>query len=308
MADVYGFHPFADLFPTLDEKALAELAQDIRDQSQREPIFLWQGKIIDGRNRYRACKLAGIEPVFKHIEFPGGEAEALAYVVSKNLKRRHLFFQQRVEIAGKIANMRQGERTDVQPSAPVPKVSQAEAAKMLDVSERSVRNAKAVIDLSPELWDDVRAGKMGLREAADIARHGPTPQSEPPVDPDAEPESGSSEPVTPTESEPPEAQLARLSANAKAQTAKAMKADARYRRKEVGEAFRALKEAERSRFLAEVIGVDDVVAWRMGALDSQRRQIADAYFNAIASVSERLKHDEVVRAWIAQHEGHAVEG
>jgi hypothetical protein len=43
-----------------------------------------------------------------------------------------------------------------------------------------------------------------------------------------------------------------------------------------------------------VIGVDDIVAWRMSALDSQRRQIADAMFNAIASVDERLKHDEVV--------------
>jgi ParB-like chromosome segregation protein Spo0J len=91
----YEFHSFADLFPMLDEKALAELAADIKAESQREPIFLWQGKIIDGRNRYRACKIAGVEPIIKRIEFPGGEAEALGFVASRNLKRRHMNVPQR---------------------------------------------------------------------------------------------------------------------------------------------------------------------------------------------------------------------
>jgi hypothetical protein len=63
-----------------------------------------------------------------------------------------------------------------------------------------------------------------------------------------------------------------------------------------------LSEAERSRFLAEGIGVDDIVARRMDALDSQRRQIADAYFNTVASADEWLKHDEVVRAWVEEFE------
>ena len=180
-----AFHRFADLFPLLDDKALAELAADIKDQSQREPIFVWQGQIIDGRNRYRACKLAKVEPVIKRIEFPGGEAEALAYVVSRNLKRRHLFFQQRVEIAAKIANMRQGARTElVSPSVPGAKVSQAQAAEMLDVSVASVKRAKAVIDLAPELLEQVRTRKLSLRQAADIARHGPPETPEPEPEPD----------------------------------------------------------------------------------------------------------------------------
>lgn len=65
----WPFHPLADLFPMMDETALAELAADIKAESQREPIYLWRDEIIDGRNRYKACKLAGVEPVFKKIDF-----------------------------------------------------------------------------------------------------------------------------------------------------------------------------------------------------------------------------------------------
>ena len=37
-------------------------------------------------------------------------------------------------------------------------------------------------------------------------------------------------------------------------------------------------------------------------LDAQRRQVADAMFNAIASADERLRHDEIVRAWVESYE------
>ena len=175
MADEYQFHPIANLFPMMDDEALAELAADIKAKGLKEQIKLWRGQIIDGRNRYRACKLAKVKPIYKEMKFPDEEA-ALDYVVSRNLKRRHMSLPQRSITAAKIANMRQGARTElVSPSVPVPKVSQARAAEMLDVSVASVGNAKAVIDLAPELLDQVRAGKMSLREAAGIARHGPQP-------------------------------------------------------------------------------------------------------------------------------------
>jgi ParB-like nuclease domain len=131
-------HPLANVFPLMDEAGLAELAADIRAESQREPIMVWDGQIIDGRNRYRACEIAGVEPVIKKIEFPGGEAEALAYALSRNLKRRHLTIAQRSVIAAKVATMRRGARakpapvpvSDLQPPAPVPEVSQVRAAEM----------------------------------------------------------------------------------------------------------------------------------------------------------------------------------
>jgi ParB-like nuclease family protein len=127
------FHPLALLFPLLDE-----LVADICAHGLREPIVVFEGKILDGRNRFLACQRAGVEPSFK--EYVGNDP--LAYVISLNLKRRHLDTSQRAMIAAKIANMRQGARTDLQPSANLPELSQSQAAEMLNVGEHCQRRQK----------------------------------------------------------------------------------------------------------------------------------------------------------------------
>jgi hypothetical protein len=78
--------------------------------------------------------------------------------------------------------------------------------------------------------------------------------------------------------------------------------DSRYRQKEIRAKFRALTEIERRKLVGEVLTIDDILAWRMNALDSQRREVADAMFNTIASADERLRHDEIVRAWVESYE------
>src|SRR3990170_5071720 len=138
------FHELSDIFPLMSESELSDLADDIRANGLHESIVLHAGKILDGRNRYIACELAGVEPKF--VEYAGDDP--LAFVVSLNLKRRHLNESQRAMIAAKLANMRQGARTDLEPPAnwPEVEVSQPEAAAMLAVSERSLRRARAVIE------------------------------------------------------------------------------------------------------------------------------------------------------------------
>jgi hypothetical protein len=73
----------------------------------------------------------------------------------------------------------------------------------------------------------------------------------------------------------------------------ALQTDARFRMNEARIAFQRLTADKRREF----------DRWRLaGALDSERRMIADAAFSSIASTDERFNHDQVVSAWIAEHE------
>lgn len=157
------FHPLADLFPLLEGGEFDALVADVRAHGLRQRIVLCNGAILDGRNRYRACIEAGIEPRFE--AFNG--ADPLAYVVSLNLKRRHLDESQRAMIAARIATLGNGQR-QVGQLADVP--TQDQAAAMLNVGERSVRRAREVLDEGiPELAQSVERGEVSVSAAAQVA-------------------------------------------------------------------------------------------------------------------------------------------
>ena len=98
------FHPLANVFPLLSDREHSELVADIRQRGLLEPIVLLGGLILDGRNRYRACVEAGVEPRFEEYE----GSDPASYVVSLNLRRRHLDESQRALVAAKLANLTQG--------------------------------------------------------------------------------------------------------------------------------------------------------------------------------------------------------
>jgi hypothetical protein len=83
----FKIHPAADLFPMMTADELQELAADIAENGQQEPIIIDDGVLIDGRNRLEACKLAKVEPFF--ADMPKGR-DPLAYIASANLMRRNL--------------------------------------------------------------------------------------------------------------------------------------------------------------------------------------------------------------------------
>ncbi|EDY19024.1 hypothetical protein CfE428DRAFT_3201 [Chthoniobacter flavus Ellin428] len=135
-------HPLAELFPLMPEQDLKDLANDIQTSGLKAPITIHEGMILDGRNRYRACAVAGVEP--RTRQFPQGE-DALAFVLSVNLHRRHLTESQRAMVAAKIARLPRG-RTEKIKEANLPICPTiAEAAQRLAVSPRLVRQARAVL-------------------------------------------------------------------------------------------------------------------------------------------------------------------
>src|SRR5215471_13189311 len=81
-------HPICLLIPSADDDELQDLTDDIRAHGLIDPIVLFEGMILDGRNRAAACERAGVAP--RYVQFGGDREDALTLVVSHNLKRRHL--------------------------------------------------------------------------------------------------------------------------------------------------------------------------------------------------------------------------
>jgi len=157
------FHPLAKMFPMMEGVPFADLVADISEHGVREPIILLDGKILDGRNRFRASKAAGVP--CPHRVF-NGEGDPLAFVVSLNLKRRHLNEGQRGMVAAKIATLKRGyiasQRSD---GAIAP--SQTEAATLLNVSRETVKRARIVINEgTPEEIAAVEAGEASVSTIA----------------------------------------------------------------------------------------------------------------------------------------------
>src|SRR5258708_13516885 len=96
------------------------------EEGHREPIILYRGKILDGRNRYRACRLKDINPRFRE-ELP---PDPYAFVASANLHRRHLDASQRAMIAADLATLRDGEHKQ---GASMDASTQGEPAALLAV-------------------------------------------------------------------------------------------------------------------------------------------------------------------------------
>jgi hypothetical protein len=69
-------------------------------------ITLYEGQIIDGRNRYAACQKVGF-PIDNFITQYEG-SDPIGYVISANLRRRHLNTGQRAMIAAKLATAKVG--------------------------------------------------------------------------------------------------------------------------------------------------------------------------------------------------------
>lgn len=160
----YSLHPAAELFPVMDEAAFAALVADIAAHGQREPILIFDGQVIDGRHRLRACEQLGLEPLVRQVS--AGDGDPFGLVVSLNLHRRHLTESQRAMVASKLANLPLGSNQHAQICAP----SQEGAAQMLGVSRRLVQHARAVAENgSAELVAAVESGELAVSTAAHLA-------------------------------------------------------------------------------------------------------------------------------------------
>lgn len=154
-------HKLALLFPEIVGEEFEQLVADIKRGGILEPIWLYEGKVLDGWHRYRACKKAGVVP--KTRIWRG--ADPMAFVVSMNIMRRHLNESQRamllVQAAERAGTLRQDGQSERSRSGEVPN---ATLARQINVGERTVTRARRVLD-KPELARKVIAGELSLDEA-----------------------------------------------------------------------------------------------------------------------------------------------
>ena len=189
-------HPYAELFPLMQHPDFDALRGHIATNGLQEEIVLYEGQILDGRNRYLACLAGGVAPRFR--AYAGECGSPLAFVVAKNVRRRHLTESQRALLAARLkplfeeeaherrrACLRQGSQSPVPENSPERgkhgenAESAQKAAEMMHVSDFSVKAADKVKKQGvPALVAAVQAGKIAVSAAARIARLPPEQQQE----------------------------------------------------------------------------------------------------------------------------------
>jgi len=196
-------HPIAEIFPMMSDAELDGLCEDIKKNGLLEPIVLFEGKVLDGRNRQLACERVGIIPA--KVQWSGDNP--WNYVWSKNAERRHLELGQKGSISleknigseewerarqeeREAANRARSEAAKAQPREAtgrgdetriVPGAASAEAAPgsrptgakhaakaIAEDAGCSKATAERIISLknnAPDLFDKLKTGKIKLGAA-----------------------------------------------------------------------------------------------------------------------------------------------
>lgn len=173
MKDTVSF-TYHDICMWLPHKpdTIADIAKDMTNNGFREdrPIVLYEGSILDGRHRYEAAIDAGVDPIY--VEYQGTREDAINYVTSENVNRRHLKNEEKeyfyIKLAGEVGVRKGGshKRFDgVARSNDLP--TQVEHADALGVGEATVRRWEA--DRKEMVKDPELSKKMttpeGFKEA-----------------------------------------------------------------------------------------------------------------------------------------------
>jgi hypothetical protein len=152
LARAVKFHPLADIFPLMTGQEFDELVADIKANGLHEDIVLHEGMILDGRNRYRACLEADVPPTPVHGD--KWITDPAAYVISANIRRRHLTAEQKRELIAKLL-------------ASDPSKSDRQVAGIIKASPTTVGTVRAKMEAKGEVSKlDTRIDRKGVKQPA----------------------------------------------------------------------------------------------------------------------------------------------
>ena len=194
-----------NIFPEAKKEDFERLKADIEangfDKSQ--PITTYEGEILDGWNRLKACEELTIAPGF--AKFSGSASDAIAFVMRTN-KRRNLNSGQWATIAAEAEELiaaiaeeaakNKGGRpksedkkpftkglnwdtgTEKKPGKIISPVSDspreaktaAKVAEVFNTNSTYVKNAVKMKEEAPEVFEKVKAGKMTMQDGMKAVR------------------------------------------------------------------------------------------------------------------------------------------
>jgi DNA-binding CsgD family transcriptional regulator len=160
------FHPLADIFPLMEGEEFEALVADIKANGLREQIVLYEGMILDGRNRYRALRALSVSPAdipgHPFGSFCGRDAlpardpgkDPTGFVVSRNVHRRHLTAKQKRDVIVKLIKAQ-------------PEKSDRQIAKIAKASPTTVGTTRAKLEAKGEVSKlDTRIDGKGVKQPA----------------------------------------------------------------------------------------------------------------------------------------------
>lgn len=165
--DALDYHPLCLVFPPLPGDEQDALNADVKENGVREAGWLYEGKILEGRHRFIAAKAAGKPMLFR--QYVG--KNAVAFVISANMRRRHMDATARAMAVAKLEQLghggaRRGSLRKV--------LTRGELAAIMHVSQRSATDARVVTDKgAPELIDATARSVVPVKVAAVIAANVP---------------------------------------------------------------------------------------------------------------------------------------
>ena len=187
------FHEIAAIFPLMQDQEFEELKIDIKENGLRESIYIHEDKIVDGRNRYRACQELGIQPKY---EMWNKQGSLVAFIISLNLRRRHLTASQKAIVAlnilpwlekeakerqvegAKIGGQTAGSGRPKEKNSLVEKLPQPikdetksrhQAGQAVGVSGRYISEAKKLREEAPKIFKKIEEGRLTLQEGKQIS-------------------------------------------------------------------------------------------------------------------------------------------
>jgi len=180
---VLSIHPATELFPLLGADELSELAEDIKKHGLRESAVLYDDPklgpcLVDGRNRFDALELLGIEIIrdgdpcpgiglWNWVDNGGKPFDPVAFVLSKNIHRRHLTTEQRRELIVKLLKAK-------------PEATNLQIAKQVKVDDKTVGKVRTELEGRSEIPNvKTRTDSKGRKQPAKKRTKANAPTAEP---------------------------------------------------------------------------------------------------------------------------------